>query len=35
MKTKFSRPFAQVHMMQEKAEIYIEFFEQFSMLRKK
>lgn len=35
MKTKFSRPFARVHMMQEKAEIYIEFFEQFSMLCKK
>lgn len=28
MKTKFSRPFAQVCVMQEKAEIYIEFFKQ-------
>ena len=35
MKTKFSRPFARAQVIQEKAEIYIEFFERFFMLCRK
>lgn len=35
IKTKFSRPFAKARVMQERADVYIEFFRRFCMLCKK